>query len=170
MPICLTREVRRASDDDLKWPIGSPRILFVAAAPPGASDIPLEAHLLALRRALEPWLRSYNPNDITSHAQILSQHFRIFPNASLEAIERECASRSFTHVHILAHGVALNEEGNKRYALALHDARDPNRMDRVSGPRLAKPHCGLPADTATMASRVLRLSPWQAATLRTMAL
>jgi len=67
----------------------------------------------------------------------LSQHFVFLPNASLEAIEKECASSSFTHVHILAHGVPFGEGHDTRYALALHDARDPNQIDRVSGARLA---------------------------------
>jgi hypothetical protein len=137
MPVCLTREVRRAPDDDVKWPDLAPRILFVAAAPSGVGDIPLEAHLLALRRAIEPWVKYYNPNDIAKRAKILSDHFVFLPNASLEAIEKECASSSFTHVHILAHGVPFGEGHDTRYALALHDARDPDRIDRVSGARLA---------------------------------
>jgi hypothetical protein len=137
MPVCLTREVRRAPEDDLKWPVGSPRILFVAAAPSGVGDIPLDAHLLALRRAIEPWVKYYNPDDATKRAEILGKHFVFLPNASLEAIERECASSSFTHVHILAHGVPFDEGHDTRYTLALHDARDPNQIDRVSGARLA---------------------------------
>jgi signal transduction histidine kinase len=40
----------------------------------------------------------------------LSKHFVFLPNASLEAIERECASSSFTHIHILAHGHRIGQE------------------------------------------------------------
>jgi CHAT domain len=137
MPVCLTREIRRAPDDDLKWPECAPRILFVAAAPSEVGTIPLEAHLLALRRAIEPWVEYYSPNDMAARTKILSQHFVFLPNASLEAIEKECASSSFTHVHILAHGVRFDEGHDTRYALALHDARNPDRIDRVSGARLA---------------------------------
>jgi hypothetical protein len=137
IPVCLTREVRRAPDDDLKWPDRPPRILFVAAAPPEVGDIPLEAHLQALRRAIEPWVKYYNPDDAAMRAKILSKHFVFLPNASIEAIENECATSSFTHVHILAHGVKYKEGHDGRYALALHDARDPDRIDRVSGARLA---------------------------------
>jgi len=102
MPVCLTREVRRAPDDCLKWPEQTPRILFVAAAPPGVASIPLEAHLLALRRAIAPWVKYYDPDDARAREKILRNHFVFLPNASLEAIEDECASSSFTHVHILA--------------------------------------------------------------------
>ena len=137
MPVCLTREVRRAPDDDLKWPDCAPRILFAAAAPTGVGDIPLEAHLLALRRAIEPWVKYYRPNDAAMRAEKLSQHFVFLPNASLEAIEKECASSCFTHIHILAHGIQYDEGHDRRYALALHDARDPDRLDRISGARLA---------------------------------
>jgi len=137
MPVCLTREVRRSPDNDLKWPDRAPRVLFVAAAPSEVGDIPLEAHLLALRRAIAPWVKYYNPSDKTARSKVLSKHFVFLPNASLEAIERECASSSFTHIHILAHGIPFGEGHDTRYALALHDARDPNRMDRVNGARLA---------------------------------
>ncbi|HMM92955.1 MAG TPA: CHAT domain-containing protein [Bradyrhizobium sp.] len=137
MPVCLTREVRRTPDNDLKWPDLAPRVLFVAADPPEVGEIPLEAHLLALRRSIAPWVKYYNPNDEAARAKVLSKNFVFLPNASLEAIERECASSSFTHVHILAHGIPYGEGHDNRYALALHDPRDFSRTDRVSGSRLA---------------------------------
>ena len=168
MPVCLTREVRRSPDNDLKWPDRAPRVLFVAAAPSEVGDIPLEAHLLALRRAIAPWVKYYNPSDKTARAKVLSKHFVFLPNASLEAIERECASSSFTHIHILAHGIAFGEGHDTRYALALHDARDPDRMDRVNGARLAtalRPR----ADRATTTSHAPRSSPWQAVMPQTLA-
>jgi CHAT domain len=137
MPVCLTRETRRTPDDDLKWPEGAPRILFVAAAPSAVGPIPLEAHLLALRRAIAPWVKYYNPDDALARETVLRDHFVFLPNASLKAIEDECASSSFTHVHILAHGIPFGEGHDNRFALALHDAEDPERMDRVNGARLA---------------------------------
>ena len=39
MPVCLTREVRRAPDDDLDWSNRKPRVLFIAAAPRNVSTI-----------------------------------------------------------------------------------------------------------------------------------
>ena len=138
MPICLTREVRRALDDELKWPDCPPRILFVAAAPPEVGSIPLEAHLLALRRAIDPWMKYYDPDDAAARAEKIAKHLVFLPDASIEAIEKECATCHFTHVHILAHGIQIPDgRYDKRYALALHDARDPDRMDPISGTRLA---------------------------------
>jgi hypothetical protein len=55
LPLSLTREVRRVQEEYLRWP-RRPKILFVAAAPPGVGEIPLESHLLALRRAADPWV------------------------------------------------------------------------------------------------------------------
>lgn len=137
MPVCLTREVRRTPDDGLKWSEDAPRILLVAAAPPEVGNIPLEAHLLALRRAIDPWMEYYNPDDAKARAEVIKKHFVFLPNASVEAIERECASSHFSHVHILAHGLQNPEGHDTRYALALHDSRDPDRTDRISGARLA---------------------------------
>ena len=134
MPVCLTREVRRAPDDDFKWPVRPPRILFVAAAPPEVGDIPLKAHLLALRSAIEPWVRY---SDEAQRNESLTRHFVFLPEASIEAIQTACAKSNFTHVHILAHGIQYSEGKDRRYALALHDARNPDNVDRVSGARLA---------------------------------
>jgi hypothetical protein len=49
-------------EERLQWP-ERPKILFVAASPPGVGEIPLESHLLALRRALDPWVKYYDEGD-----------------------------------------------------------------------------------------------------------
>jgi hypothetical protein len=136
-PVCLTREVRRSREDDLSWSARAPRILFVAAAPPQVGEIPVEAHLLALRRAVAPWLWYCDPKDTKTREEKLREHLVFLPNASIEAIEAECAKSQFTHVHFLAHGIEYQDGSDRRYALALHDARDPDKLDRVSGWRLA---------------------------------
>jgi hypothetical protein len=137
MPVCLTREVRRAPDDELSWPQRPPRILFAAAAPPGVGDIPLEPHLLALRKAIQPWVKYYDANDAATRINRVREHFVFLPEASIEAIEDQCATSSFTHVHILAHGIKVLEGHDTRYVLALHDARNPAKMDQINGARLA---------------------------------
>ena len=53
LPLCMTREVRRVTSQRFKWQ-STPKILFVAAAPPGFAPIPLQSHLLALRKLIEP--------------------------------------------------------------------------------------------------------------------
>ena len=135
MPVCLTREVRRAPDDNFKWPVRPPRILFVAAAPPEVGDIPLKAHLLALRSAIEPWVRY---SDEAQRNEKPNQAFRVSAG-SLDRGDPDRLRRNsnFTHVHILAHGIQYSEGKDRRYALALHDARNPDNVDRVSGARLA---------------------------------
>jgi hypothetical protein len=135
MPVCLTREVRRASDDSFRWPIRPPRILFVAAAPQEVGEIPVDAHLLALRRAIDPWLR-YGA-DAKKQEERLRELFIFLPNASIDAIAATCAENDFTHVHILAHGAEYTEGKDQRFALALHDPKNPDRADKVSGARLA---------------------------------
>ncbi|MCK7492771.1 MAG: hypothetical protein MZW92_15490 [Comamonadaceae bacterium] len=62
MPLCLTREIRRVAEEVLEWP-QRPRILFAAAAPPGVGQVPVESHLLALRRAVDPWVGHYDESD-----------------------------------------------------------------------------------------------------------
>jgi hypothetical protein len=136
MPICLTREIRRVRGEHVEWP-RKQKILFVTAAPPGVGTIPLEAHLLVLRRAIAPWVYHYDPNDTAQQRDRVDDHLRVLPNASIEAIEEACASGRYTHVHILAHGVEVQENYDTRFALALHSARDPQQIEHVSGARLA---------------------------------
>ncbi|OYW21768.1 MAG: hypothetical protein B7Z52_00445, partial [Burkholderiales bacterium 12-64-5] len=64
----------------------------------------------------------------------------VLPQATLEQIRAECAEGTFSHVHILAHGIAENDEhsGERSYGLALHDSRDPTRHSIVDGKTLAR--------------------------------
>ncbi|MGH8523504.1 MAG: hypothetical protein ACREXY_04605 [Gammaproteobacteria bacterium] len=55
MPLCITRETRRVPEEFIEWP-DRPRILFVSATPRGYEAVPAGAHLLALRKALQPWI------------------------------------------------------------------------------------------------------------------
>jgi hypothetical protein len=136
MPICLTREIRRVRGEQIEWP-KKPKILFVSAAPPGVGAIPLESHLLVLRRVIAPWVYHYDAGDRVQQRERVEDHLHVLPNASIEAIEDACASGRFTHVHVLAHGVEVQENYDRRFALALHSARDPQKIEYVSGARLA---------------------------------
>jgi hypothetical protein len=136
MPLCLTREIRRVPGEQLQWPL-KPRILFVAAAPPEIGSIPLESHLLALRRLIAPWVRYFDENDPKMQRERVEEHLFFLPGASIEAIEQACASSAFTHVHILAHGVERKENYDTRFFLALHSASDPGQVEYISGTRLA---------------------------------
>jgi len=141
MPICLTREVRRVAGEPFDWPL-KPRILFASAAPASEkTTIPLESHLQALRKVIDPWIKlKFNPpgtEDEKRKESQVAEYLRFLPGASLKAIEDACSSECFTHVHILAHGLQKEEAYDNRFYLALHDARNPDDVDYVSGPRLA---------------------------------
>lgn len=135
MPICLTREIRRVPGEKIQWPT-KPKILFISAAPKElGARIPLESHLLVLRRAINPWVKYYD-SDEKRRARV-GEHLDVLPDASIEAIEEACASGEYTHIHILAHGVPVKEGSDQRFALALHHARFPEQVDHISGARLA---------------------------------
>jgi hypothetical protein len=135
MPICLTREIRRVPGEKIQWPT-KPKILFISAAPKElGAEIPLESHLLVLRRAINPWVR-YHDTDEKRRMRV-GEHLHVLPEASIDAIEEACASGEYTHIHILAHGVPVKEGSDQRFALALHHARFPEKVDHISGPRLA---------------------------------
>ncbi len=141
LPLSLTREVRRVQDVHLNWP-RRPKILFIAASPPGAGAgagvVPLESHLLALREAIDPWVKYYDEADDNARRRRVAEHITLLPRASVTDIETACASGEYTHIHILAHGIEWQDGYDVRYGLALHDPLDPDHgLDRVSGARLA---------------------------------
>lgn len=131
VPIYITREVRRVPERTSLW-LRKPKILVVAASPEGYPPVPLKAHILALRKALDPWLPPFD-----SSAK-LEEQITILTNASDEAIEDACARHDFTHVHILAHGVQDTINYDVRYGIALHHPRTPGGPAVIaSGARLA---------------------------------
>lgn len=137
-PISVTRETRRVAEDDdhAAW-LRRIRVLFVVASPPGLLAPPAEAHLLALRKALEPWVGTREGASMQEGTR-LSHHLTVLTDASLEAIEAECARSDYTHVHILAHGGEYAEGYDTRFGLMLHTAGNPaGPVDYVSGERLA---------------------------------
>lgn len=141
-PVVMTRAGRRTSPAPIQWP-RRPRILFVFASPPGLPPVPVDAHLLALRQALDPWIGwSSQEKDVQSE---LAKHLTVLPEASVESLHRVCeeASRNtstqgaYTHVHILAHGVERPAPGTgePRHYLAFH-GRNGDRIDPIDGRRL----------------------------------
>jgi CHAT domain len=140
-PVAITRETRRVAEEQVVWPERT-RVLFVVASPPELPAPPATAHLLALRRTLEPWIgtRSRTAEGVTGEtdANRLAQHLTVLIEASLEAIEAACSEGNYTHVHILAHGGEYTEGYNTRFGLLLHDSAHPiGPADRVNGERLA---------------------------------
>jgi CHAT domain len=136
MPLCITRETRRVPEEFVDWP-KRPKILFVTAAPPGYPAVPAGAHLLALRKAIEPWIGATEAEGPEKRRQRVDQHLSVLTHASAESIEAACASGEYTHIHILAHGHEQRDDYDVRFGLALHNAADASVADIVSGERLA---------------------------------
>lgn len=134
LPVCITREIRRAADTRFDWP-RTPKILFIIAHPPDVGDVPLEPHLLALRRVLEPWVNGFdNP---AARATQVSEFLTILPEATIDQIQQACAADTYTHVHILAHGIRYHDGDDYRFGVALHPRNAGDPRDIVSGARLA---------------------------------
>lgn len=131
LPITVTREIRRGLPLKVEWN-KPPRILFAFAAPAG-SYVPFEAHLQALREAIEPWvaLKGLDTDRLPEIKKLLT----VMPDASLEKIREECAQNSYTHVHILAHGAPFTYAGEERFGLALCSDKT-QQADIVDGERL----------------------------------
>ena len=137
MPLCITRETRRVPEKFVEWP-RRPKILFVAAAPPGYEPVPAGAHLLALRKVIEPWIGKAEAEGPERQRQRVQAQLSVLTNASAESLEAACASGQYTHIHILAHGHEAKNDYDIRFGLALHHPSDPmGAADIVSGDRLA---------------------------------
>jgi len=111
----------------------------------GLQPVPYEAHLLALRRAVEPWFEPPDNEraDPNARRQALEKHLVVLPRASVKALAEHCATGTFTHIHLLAHGIPYETGADRRFGLALHDSVDADRPDVVEPERLAaalRPH------------------------------
>ncbi|NVJ09742.1 CHAT domain-containing protein [Myxococcus sp. AM001] len=134
VPVTLTREVRRVPATTLKWP-RKPQVLLIAAAPRCVSEVPFREHQDAIEEALAPYLKNLD------REKELSRYLTVLPEATLDEIQAACANpmKQFTHVHILAHGMAhTTDSGEPGYGLALHQKDDKDLVDVVSGARLAQ--------------------------------
>jgi len=132
-PLCVTREMRSSVPPNFQWP-REPRILFAAAAPPGFDPVPLEAHLLALRRAIDPWVEKQA--DGRARAKEIKEHLRVIPRATVGSILDACRAEKITHLHILAHGARVPGR-DESYGLVLHKDGDPGAVDIIDGSRLS---------------------------------
>lgn len=136
-PLCITRRVRRVDNELVKWPDGG-RILFVEALPPDDAEVLVPAHMLALRRAIDPWVGA-DSTEVKGPAEQKRRGDNILTvlrNASVEDISSKLRDGDYTHLHILAHGVECIEGVDKRFALRLRSARNRNEWDDVSSSRL----------------------------------
>ncbi len=99
--------------------------------------MPAVAHLLALREALSPWLALSDDLDDDERLEIVEERLSVLPDATVESLERACATNDYKHVHILAHGVDLPSGYDQRFGVALLSHTEPKGYEVVSGARLA---------------------------------
>jgi hypothetical protein len=134
-PLVLTRRIRGAfQEHGSAWP-AKPRILFVAAQP--LQEVPLAEHVAALRDALQPWVEPLKgvPEAMRDESTVLTQ---CVPG-SLAGIAELCrrAAEPFTHVHILAHGVPIDDRWRRKFGLQLA-SEDGRGADNVSAEKLVE--------------------------------
>lgn len=162
-PISITREIRRGRPLPVEWN-RPPRILFAFAAPDGLF-VPAQAHLQALREAIEPWVKI--KDQARDRLDDVKQLLTVLPNASLEKIRKECAANEYTHVHILAHGAPFKNSGEERYGVALCSEYDQS-ADIVDGERLAIALTARdPSGTARFRPTVVTLATCDSGTIET---
>lgn len=137
VPLCITRETRNVGVA-VKW-ANPPRILFAAAAP--SSDVPAAEHLKALEAVIEPWMLPYKEELNSGRSQRVAEHLTYLPKATAEELMETCATGSYTHVHLLAHGLITNNSEGRRYGLALHSGSDLSETDQIDADRLAAIIC-----------------------------
>jgi hypothetical protein len=130
----MTREIRRGEPLKLEWD-RPPKILFAFASPTGLPAVPAQAHLEALRRAIDPWIKiKDSPQErVTEVRRVLT----VLKNASARSISDACQAEDFTHVHILAHGSPVTGSDNKRFGVVLAKEGDPSGRVVVDGQSLA---------------------------------
>ncbi len=111
-PTCITRSSRTLQSMPVNWN-RTPSILFISA---GVSDTLHRHHLHALFKALDPWLPlSTSPDEESASTEQrkeqLDKYLTVIANGDLDRITEVCSNKSFTHVHILSHGVADDSLG-----------------------------------------------------------
>ena len=124
---------------------GGPRILFATADDRDFPPNTVEAHLLALRRALEPW--AYQDTKAWSPP---AYPIDVIEQVSVEKIRERCLEQDYTHVHILAHGAPIDSGNDVRFGLRLHSPDNPGKRVVATGEQLA--HALLPSRSRKGAS------------------
>jgi hypothetical protein len=130
----MTREIRRGEPLKLEWN-RPPRILFAFASPPNLPAVPAQAHLDALRRAIDPWIRiKDSPGERVDEVRKV---LTVLANATARRISEACRSADYTHVHLLAHGAPVPQSEGRRFGVLLGADDGSNGHVVVDGQGLA---------------------------------
>jgi len=133
-PVTVTREIRRGRLLPLHWD-RRPKILLAFASPAGLAPVPAEAHLKAIREAIDPWVKI--KDSAQQRVEELKELLTVLPDATLQDIRNQCMLERYTHVHILAHGAPFTTAGDRRYGIVLCRQNDKTQWDVVDGESLA---------------------------------
>jgi hypothetical protein len=136
----MTREIRRGQPLKLEWN-RAPKILFAFASLPGLPAVPAQAHLEALRRAIDPWIRIKDKPD--ERIAEVRKMLTVLKDASARKISDACQADDYTHVHILAHGAPMPGSENRRFGIALSNDTGAHGYTVVDGQSLAMALKGL---------------------------
>jgi hypothetical protein len=149
--VTLSRQTRRVATSVVSWP-SRPRILCVIAS----GDLPAEAHVLALRKSIDPWIgwndgdkgEEDDPNSAQAttsdyveklkrnRAREASQMMTVLVDPTLAEVSAEARRTCFTHVHILAHGAPLPDPGPGQTLYGICVRGENGKIDVVDGDRL----------------------------------
>ncbi len=145
LPLCITREVRRPQTQSVEWPI-HPKVLFVIASPPGLPAVPSEAHLLALRQAVDPWVFAKAVDGREGEGgkadlDPVRDHLDVLVDATVGRLAERMATGDYTHVHILAHGGELPGAHGRHFGVVFHKERNRADTDVVDAERLVAALC-----------------------------
>ena len=155
IPITLTREIRRGRPLPVEWN-RPPRILFISAAPAGLASVPVKGHLIALRRAIDPWVKIRDTEE--ERLEAVKEILTVLPDATLDQIRQTSMDTEYSHVHILAHGAPYDRAGDQRYGLALCSGKNPGEADVIDGEALGIALTGNRASTSAGRRRPTVLS------------
>lgn len=129
----ITREIRRGRPLQSEWN-RAPKILYAFASPSGFAAVPAQAHLEALRRAIDPWVKARDtPAERVVEVRKL---LTVLPNATARSISDACQAEDYTHVHLLAHGAPL-PGSDRRYGIVLCKEGEATEHIVVDGQSLA---------------------------------
>jgi hypothetical protein len=113
--VCLTRQVRSMRGAATAWST-EPNVLFVSGV-----DVPFERHLDALLRVVEPWRRDPMFADPSNPRLSRCDVLTALRDGTLDELATVASSGRFTHVHVLAHGAAVDDGRTQRHGIALGD-------------------------------------------------
>lgn len=132
IPVCLTRRSRNVNRPTVNWRRPY-RVLMISSDAGGA--VPVQQHYALLRKLMDPWVNVSSPGQTTLQQSSLERWLTLKVDPTVDELQELLKRESFTHIHILAHGAACDEDGSQ-FGVALHSSETSDGVDIVDGRRL----------------------------------